>query len=80
LCREANLGRQHGTQDRFILTSSHPGESIADAIEFARLLTDEYAGEDVQVVELSAQSTVDILSTKVDCTAESIVCSDIKDL
>ena len=25
-----------GTEDRFILTSSHPGESVADAIEFAR--------------------------------------------
>jgi len=42
-----------GTKDRFILTSSHPDESIAGAIEFARSLSFEYAGDDVQVVELS---------------------------
>jgi len=42
----------HGSPERnFILTSSHPGETIEDAIEFALLsLHDEYAGE-VQVVE-----------------------------
>jgi len=42
-----------GTKDRFILTSSHPGQSVADAIEFARSLSLEYAGDDVQVIELS---------------------------
>lgn len=39
-----------GTTGRFILTSSHPGESLEEAIEFARSLSLEYAGE-VQVVE-----------------------------
>ena len=38
--------------DRFILTSSHPEESVADAIAFARCLTGEYAGDEVQVIEL----------------------------
>ncbi len=36
---------------RFILTSSHPRESIADALEFAHALTGDHAGE-VQLVEL----------------------------
>ena len=41
-----------GTDDsRFILTSAHPGETVAEAVEFARNLTGEYEGE-VQVVEL----------------------------
>jgi hypothetical protein len=41
-----------GTDDgRYILTSSHPGETIDDALEFARSLSGEYAGE-VQLVEL----------------------------
>ena len=39
-----------GTTDRFILTSSHAGESLEAAVEFARSLVGEYAGE-VQVVE-----------------------------
>jgi hypothetical protein len=39
-------------QSRFILTSSHPGAAIAEAVEFARSLYGEYAGEEVQVVEL----------------------------
>ncbi len=39
-----------GNNDNFILTSSHPGESLEEAIEFARSLSLEYAGE-VQVVE-----------------------------
>jgi hypothetical protein len=43
-----------GTEERFILTSSHPGQTVADAVEFARSLSLEYAGDDVQVVELSA--------------------------
>jgi hypothetical protein len=36
---------------RFLLTSSHPGKSVAEAVSFARSLTLEYAGE-VQVVEV----------------------------
>ena len=41
-----------GTDDgRYILTSSHAGETIDDALEFARSLSGEYAGE-VQLVEL----------------------------
>ncbi len=39
-----------GNNNNFILTSSHPGESLEEAIEFARSLSLEYAGE-VQVVE-----------------------------
>lgn len=39
-----------GTTGRFVLTSSHPRESLEEAIEFARSLSLEYAGE-VQVVE-----------------------------
>jgi hypothetical protein len=39
-----------GNNDNFILTASHPGESLEEAIEFARCLSLEYAGE-VQVVE-----------------------------
>jgi hypothetical protein len=38
-------------EDRpFILTASHPGETVEDAIEFASSLTGEYAG-DAQVVD-----------------------------
>lgn len=41
-----------GTDEgRYILTSSHAGETIDDALEFARSLLLEYAGE-VQLVEL----------------------------
>jgi hypothetical protein len=39
-----------GATDHFILTSSHAGEPLEAAVEFARSLVDEYAGE-VQVVE-----------------------------
>jgi hypothetical protein len=39
------------TDHPFILTSSHPNETLQEAIAFARQLTGEYAG-DVQVVEL----------------------------
>lgn len=38
---------------RFLLTSSHPGESVEEALEFARQLAGDYAG-DAQVVELAA--------------------------
>ena len=37
--------------ERFILTSSHENESLAEAVEFARSLSSEYSGE-VQVVEV----------------------------
>jgi hypothetical protein len=35
----------------FILTSSHPGETLAEAVEFAESLAHEYAGE-VHVIEV----------------------------
>jgi hypothetical protein len=35
----------------FVLTSSHPDETLDEAVEFARCLTGEYAG-DVEIVEL----------------------------
>lgn len=38
-------------QTRFILTSFHEGKTVAEALEFARSLTGEYAGE-VQLVDL----------------------------
>jgi hypothetical protein len=38
-------------ESRFILTSSHPDESLREALEFARSLSGEYSGEP-QVVEL----------------------------
>lgn len=37
--------------DRFILTTSHPGQTIDQAAEYARSLSLEYAGE-VQIVDL----------------------------
>ena len=40
-----------GSRDYDLLTSSHPGKSVADAIKFAESLTGEFAGE-VQVLEL----------------------------
>lgn len=39
-------------ESRSILTSSHPGESVDEAVAFAESLTGEFAGEEVQVVEL----------------------------
>jgi hypothetical protein len=39
-------------EQNFILTSSHPDESVDDAIEFAEGLTGEYDGP-VQLVELA---------------------------
>ena len=38
------------TTPYFLLTTSHPGESLADAVAFADALTGEHAGP-VQVVE-----------------------------
>ena len=40
-----------GTSPYFLLTTSHPGESLVDAIAFAEILEGEYAGP-VEVVEL----------------------------
>jgi hypothetical protein len=39
-----------GTTSYFMLTSSHEGESVEEAMEFAQMLSGEYAGE-VQLVE-----------------------------
>lgn len=39
-------------ESRSILTSSHPGESIDQAITFAKSLTGEFASKEVQVVDL----------------------------
>jgi hypothetical protein len=41
-----------GTRDYHLLTSNHPGQSIDEAVAFARSLTGEFAGDEVQVVEL----------------------------
>ena len=41
-----------GSREYSLLTSSHPDESIEAAIEFARSLTLELEGAEVQVVEL----------------------------
>lgn len=38
-------------EPRTLLTSAHPGESVAEALEFARSLSGEY-GEEVALVEL----------------------------
>ena len=38
-------------EGRFIITSSHLGENVDEALEFARSLTGDYSGE-VQLVEL----------------------------
>jgi hypothetical protein len=40
-----------GDSSRFLLTSSHPGASLQEAVRFARALVGEYEGE-VQVVEV----------------------------
>ena len=40
-----------GSIVNFMLTSSHPGKSLADAIEFAESLKGEHAGP-IEVVEL----------------------------
>lgn len=40
-----------GSRDYDLLTSSHTGKSLNEAVEFAKSLTGEFAG-DVQVVEL----------------------------
>lgn len=39
-----------GSQEpHFMLTTSHPGESLAEAVAFARSLSDDYGGEPVVV-------------------------------
>ena len=42
---------EDGKRDYSLLTASHPDESIAKAVEFAKSLTGEFAGE-VQIVDL----------------------------
>lgn len=39
-----------GSTDNFVLTSSHPGESLEEVVEFARSLSLEYPGN-VQIIE-----------------------------
>jgi hypothetical protein len=39
-----------GSDPYFLLTTSHPGETLAEAVEFAEMLTGEHAGP-VRVVE-----------------------------
>jgi hypothetical protein len=41
-----------GTRTYDLLTSSHPDKSIDTAVAFARSLTGEFAGTEVQVVDL----------------------------
>ena len=41
-----------GSRDYGLLTSSHPGESVAEAIEFVRGLTLELEGEEIEVIDL----------------------------
>ncbi|WP_212758162.1 hypothetical protein [Usitatibacter palustris] len=46
-----DAGVGDGSSPWFILTASHEGETLEDAIAFAESLSDEYAGE-VQIVEI----------------------------
>lgn len=39
-----------GSHARFVLSSSHPGETLAEAVAFAEILTGEHAGP-VEIVE-----------------------------
>lgn len=41
-----------GTRDVDLLTSSHPGASVEEAVDFARSLALELEGSEVEVVEL----------------------------
>jgi hypothetical protein len=41
-----------GSRDYHLLTSSHPDASIEEAVQFAKSLTLEFQGHEVQVVEL----------------------------
>lgn len=40
-----------GSGSRFVLTTSHPGETLDEVIAFARMLTVDHAG-DIELVEL----------------------------
>ncbi len=42
----------NGDRDYDLLTSSHPNESVEEAVAFARSLTLEFEGQEVQIVEL----------------------------
>ena len=39
-----------------LLTSSHPGDAVADAIEFAKGLLLEFEGAEIQVLDLEKAS------------------------
>jgi hypothetical protein len=39
-----------GSRDRHVLTSSHPGESLGEAVRFAEALTGEFEGETSVIV------------------------------
>ena len=47
-----------GSRDYDLLTSSHPGKSVEEAVAFAELLALEFAGE-VQIIELSPSAGSD---------------------
>jgi len=42
----------NGDRDYDLLTSSHPSESVEEAVAFAKSLALEFEGQEVQVVEL----------------------------
>ncbi len=41
-----------GERDYSLLTSSHPNETVEEVVEFAKSLSLEFEGQEVQVVEL----------------------------
>jgi hypothetical protein len=41
-----------GSRDYDLLTSSHPNESVEEVVEFAKLLTLEFEGSEIDIVEL----------------------------
>ena len=41
-----------GERDYHLLTSNHPDQSVDEAVEFARSLTLEFEGYEVEVIEL----------------------------
>ena len=42
----------NGDRDYDLLTSSHPDESVEDAVQFAKSLTLEFEGQEVEIVEI----------------------------
>jgi hypothetical protein len=47
-----------GASDCFILTSSHPNGTVTHTAAFAKSLTGEYEGEEVQVRALRAPNSI----------------------